>query len=169
MLTDEALKTSEIEGEILRRDSVRSSIGKYFGLKTSHQSEPAETGIAQMMGEIFQNPLEDITHKTLFQWHKYVCNGRTDMREIGAYRSHLEPMQVVSGQIDRPRVHFEAVPSARVMQEMDVFLKWISENKLPTLIQSAITHLYFVSIHPFEDGNGRIARVLSEYILSKKL
>jgi len=171
LISDEAYKTSEIEGEILNRDSLQSSIRKHFGLKTDHRRvPPAEQGIAEMMVDLYQNFQRPLRHEHLFEWHKMLTNGRRDLSDIGTYRTHLDPMQIVSGALPHPRVHYEAPPSRRVKKEMERFIKWFNEKKHPSiLLRSSIAHLYFESIHPFEDGNGRIGRALSELALSQGL
>ncbi|MDA9129031.1 Fic family protein [Candidatus Gracilibacteria bacterium] len=169
ILADEALKTSEIEGEIFNRDSVRSSIQKHFGLKTNRRVEPGEYGVAKMMVDTFQSYDAKLSEEKLFYWHTLICNGRDDLGVVGGYRKHEEAMQIVSGQIDRPKVHFEAPPSKNVPKEMQNFVKWIQEDSSGILVKSAIAHLYFTSIHPFEDGNGRVGRAISEYTISHSL
>ncbi|MBS0290269.1 MAG: Fic family protein [Proteobacteria bacterium] len=176
MITDEALKTSEIEGEYLNRDSVQASIRRNFGLDTDNRRvKPAESGIANMVTDLYKNYDKTLSHKTLYTWHKMITNGRSDLREIGCYRTHDEPMQVVSGPIGNETVHFEAPPSKRIKREMDAFIDWFiktapnGSDPLPTLTRAGIAHLYFVSIHPFEDGNGRIGRALAEKSLAECL
>ena len=176
IISDEALKTSEIEGEYLNRDSVQSSIRRNFGLSTDHRKiGPAEKGISDMMVDLYHNYNAPLTHDMLFKWHKMVTNGRQDLVDIGNYRSHNEPMQVISGPIDNPKVHFEAPPSKYVQKEMDQFIKWFNDsspegiNPIEPLTRASIAHLYFLSIHPFEDGNGRIARSLTEKALSDSI
>jgi len=177
LISNEALKTSEIEGEILNRDSLQSSIRRNFGLATDKRKVPAaEKGIADMMMDLYQNITTKLTHNTLFEWHKMLTNGRYDL-EIGKYRTHDEPMQVISRvkYNDEPKIHFEAPPSKAVKKEMDKFIAWFNDsaldgkNPLLPLVRSSIAHLYFVSIHPFEDGNGRIARALAIKALSQKV
>ena len=176
MITDEALKTSEIEGEFLNRDSVQASIRRNFGLDTDNRRvEPAESGIADMMTDLYKNFDKKLSHATLYSWHKMITNGRNDLRDVGCYRPHAEPMQVVSGSIHNAAVHFEAPPSKAMKKEMDAFMAWWSDtapggrNTLPALTRTGIAHLYFVCIHPFEDGNGRIGRALAEKSLSECL
>lgn len=175
LLSDEALKTSEIEGELLDRMSVQSSVRREFGLAAEQPSKPAESGIAELMVSCFRQFAEPLSHDMLHGWHRLVCRGRTDLRDVGAYRSHPEPMQVVSGAIHRPKVHFEAPPSARMTDEMSAFIDWFEmtapsrDNALPALTRAGLAHLYFVSIHPYEDGNGRIARALCEKALAQAL
>ena len=170
ILSDEAMKTSEIEGEFLNRDSVQSSIKRNLGLTVEKQKvPPAEFGIAEMMVDLYLNYNTLLSHNQLFEWHKMITNGRRDLTNIGTYRTHTEPMQVVSGRLDRPTVHYEAPPSKEIPQEMEQFVTWFNEvhtkkNELDRfpLIKSGIAHLYFVCIHPFEDGNGRIGRAIAE-------
>lgn len=173
LMRDEALKTSEIEGEILDRDSLQSSIRRHFGLKTDNrQIPPAEHGISEMMVDLYQNATQPLTHKALYQWHEMLTNGRRDLKNIGAYRSHGEPMQIVSGDFLDPVVHFEAPPSETIAQEMDAFINWFntgSKADKSALIRAGIAHIYFESLHPFEDGNGRIGRAISEKALSQSL
>lgn len=173
-LTGEALKTSEIEGEILNRDSVQSSILNGFGLPTDgRRIAPAERGIADMMIDLHRRFDQPVTHATLHGWHRMITNGRTDLQDIGQYRTHEQPMQVVSGALHKPNVHFEAPPSAAMRGEMDRFIDWLAatapgnERALPPLTRAGLAHLYFVCIHPFEDGNGRIARALAEKMLAQ--
>lgn len=171
-VSNEALQTSAIEGEYLNRDSVQSSIRRQFGLQNdARRVSPAEFGIAEMMVDLythFQQPLSDTM---LCHWHAMLMNGRRDLQQIGAYRTHSEPMQVVSGRIDNPTIHFEAPPSNLVPAEMTRFIVWFNQTQttLPPLTRAGIAHLYFVCMHPFEDGNGRIARALAEKALAQSL
>lgn len=176
MMTEEALKTSEIEGEYLNRDSVQASIRRNFGLDTDHRRiKPAESGIANMVTDLYKNFDKPLSHKTLYTWHKMITSGRSDLKEIGRYRTHDEPMQVVSGPIGNETIHFEAPPSKRMKKEMSTFIDWFiktapdGSDPLPALTRAGIAHLYFVSIHPFEDGNGRIGRALAEKSLAECL
>ena len=176
LISDEALKTSEIEGEILNRDSLQSSIRKHLGLKTDNRRvEPAEQGVAEMMVDLYQSFQTPLSNRLLFNWHEMLTNGRRDLTDMGRYRTHEDAMQVVSGNIDSPKIHFEAPPSARVNTEMKGFIEWFNhanrdgESALSALIRAGIAHLYFDSIHPFEDGNGRIGRAISEKSLSQSL
>jgi len=171
-LSDEAWGTSEIEGEILDRESLQSSIQRYFNLKEPlSKNHPRENGIARMMVNLYRSFDDALSHDTLFRWHKMLMNGRTDLAAVGQYRFHSEPMQIVSGRIDKPRVHYEAPPSERVQDEMDAFVEWfnISRDQLTPLVRAGIAHLYFEHIHPFEDGNGRIGRALIEKALAQSL
>jgi len=172
LISDEALKTSEIEGEYLDRDSLQSSIRRQFGLHTDQKKVPlAEQGIAEMMVDLYENFNTPLNNETLFKWHKMLLQSRTDLEEIGFYRTDPHPMQVVSGTHHKPKVHFEAPPSKVVPKEMDVFMKWLRRSKatLPVLTRSGIAHSYFVSVHPFIDGNGRVGRAISEKAMAEKL
>lgn len=176
MMTGEALKTSEIEGELLNRESVQSSLRRQFGLETDHRRiPPAEAGIAEMMVDLYRGYAEPLSHETLHRWHRMIMSGRRDLKRIGAYRTHETPMQVVSGYLHKPKIHFEAPPSDAVPREMDAFIEWFADSApdgarpLPALTRAGLAHLYFVSIHPYEDGNGRIARALAEKALAQAI
>jgi Fic family protein len=168
----EALTTSEIEGEILNRASVQSSIQRQLGLSSDRRKiQPAEQGISELMVALHRGVDEALTEDQLFSWHGMIVAGRTDLRDVGRYRTSDEPMQVVSGASYAPRVHFEAPPSVGVRKEMNAFIEWFNrtapgaDSTLPALTRAGIAHLYFESIHPFEDGNGRIGRVIAEKAL----
>lgn len=176
IISNEAVMTSEIEGEYLNRDSVQSSIRRQFGLSSEKSSpSPAEQGIAEMMVHLYNTFNAPLTHETLFGWHRMLTAGRRDLTNIGSYRTHAEPMQVVSGYIGKVKVHFEAPPSQSVPSEMDQFMGWFKDtdsegdHPLSALIRAGIAHLYFVCIHPFEDGNGRIGRAIAEKSLAQSL
>jgi Fic family protein len=176
LIGDEALKTSEIEGEILNRDSVQSSLRLQFGLGADDRRvPPAERGIAEMMVDLYRNFAGPLDHATLFSWHRMIMAGHPNIRMVGAYRDHAEPMQIVSGSLTNPKVHFEAPPSMQVKREMGAFVAWFNNtapgaaHALPALARAGFAHLYLVSIHPFEDGNGRIGRALSEKSLAQNL
>jgi len=175
VLLSEAIKTSEIEGEYLSRKDVLSSIRKNLGLVTSPEYivDKKAVGIGELIIDARNTYKEDLTEEKLFAWHKMLFKGSRGI-EVGVWRTHAEPMQVVSGALGKQKVHYEAPPSARVPGEMNKFLSWFNETapggkkeirKAP--IRSAIAHLYFESIHPFEDGNGRIGRAIAEKALSQ--
>jgi Fic family protein len=176
LIGDEALKTSEIEGELLNRDSVQASLRQQFGIGNDERRvPPAERGIAEMMANLYRGFAEPLTHETMFAWHSMVMSGSRAIEVIGGYRTHAEPMQIVSGRLHDPEVYYEAPPSSRMKQEMDGFVAWFNEtapggkHPLPALTRAGIAHLYFVSIHPFEDGNGRIGRALAEKSLAQNI
>lgn len=171
-MSDEAFNSAEIEGETLDRLSLQSSIKRQLGLKAPRTpNNPVENGISEMMIDLYHHYAEPLSHKSLYKWHKMLMNGRRDIENIGQYRSHEDSMQIVSVADYKRKVHFEAPPSKIIPQEMEHFINWFneSEGKLSPLIRNSIAHLYFVSIHPFEDGNGRIGRALAEKILSQSL
>jgi Fic family protein len=177
LMIAEAIHSSAIEGETLNRDAVMSSIRNRLGLNPVPQ--PVDSRMADGAGELmvavrngFREPL---TEKTLFSWHRMLLGGTTGLR-VGGWRVGGDPMQMVSGRIDRPTVHFEAPPSDRVPAEMKRFIAWFNDTApggpraIPQPpVRSALAHLYFESIHPFEDGNGRIGRAISEKALSQGL
>ena len=176
LISNEALKTSAIEGEYLDRDSLQSSIQRQFGLITDNRKiSAAEQGIAEVMVDLYRSFNVPLSHNLLFEWHSMLTNGRRDLNDIGRYRTHADPMQIVSGAIYAPKVHFEAPPSSQMMAEMEQFIAWFNDtaptgkSPLPALLRAGIAHLYFVSIHPFEDGNGRIGRALAEKALAQCL
>ncbi len=173
LMSHEAVDTSAIEGEPLDRDSVQSSIRRHLGLEGDHRrTSPAEVGIAQMMVDLYEQAAAPLTEATLFNWHRLVTNGRTDLKDIGQYRTHADPMQIVSGPLHAPKVHFEAPPSAEVPPQMARFWTWLEQSgpqgpkPLPPITRAGIAHLWFESIHPFEDGNGRVGRAISEKVLA---
>jgi Fic family protein len=176
MMVVEAIKTSAIEGELLRRNDVMSSIRKHLGLETGPLSgDKRAQGAAALMiaaRNSFTAPLSD---DMLFEWHRMIMTGHRHIA-AGQWRTHAEPMQVISGAVGHERVHFEAPPSVQVPAEMVRFIQWFNGTApsgttdiRKASVRAAIAHLYFESIHPFEDGNGRIGRALSEKALSQGL
>jgi Fic family protein len=137
--------------------------------------KPAERGVSKMMIDLYQNFAAPLSDKTMFGWHTALLAGDREIKVIGGYRTHADAMQIVSGPIHKRAVHFEAPPSARMPAEMEGFTGWFNDtapsgkNPLPALTRAALTHLYFVCIHPFEDGNGRIGRALAEKALAQNL
>ena len=175
-MSTEAVTTSEIEGEILDRASVQSSIRRQLGLDTDvRRIKPAEQGIAEMIVDLYRSFAGPMSDEMLFSWHRMVARGSADLTDIGRYRNDDEPMQVVSGALYDPKIHFEAPPSPAVPSEMARFVDWFHRTApggaapLPALTRAGIAHLYFESIHPFEDGNGRIGRAISEKALAQAL
>jgi Fic family protein len=175
ILTQEAVSTSNIEGEILKRESVQSSIRRHLGLKTDNRKVQAnEAGISEMMVDVYLNFDKKLSHQTFFLWHEMLMNGRRDIDVIGNYRVHIEPMQIVSGNLSAPKVFYEAPKSEQVKQLMERFINWYNDqisvsNGIPAIILAGIAHLYFEIIHPFEDGNGRLGRALVEKVISQKM
>lgn len=174
IIAEEALKTSEIEGEFLDRENLRSSLRRRFGLPADgRKASPAEDGIADLMVDLCGTCEDELSHETLYRWHRMLTLGRTDLRCVGCYREHK--VAVVSGYLHRPTIHFEAPPPERVKREMDGFVRWFNrsapgaEAPLPALARAGAAHLYFECIHPFEDGNGRVGRAVSEKALAQSL
>jgi Fic family protein len=175
VMAAEAMKTSEIEGEYLSRKDVFSSIRKNLGLlnKTEQIKDRRAAGVADLMIQVRNTWNKPLTKETLFSWHRMLLEGNETIL-IGAWRTHKEPLQVVSGAIGKEKIHYIAPPSSRVPQEMERFICWYNDsapdgNKglRQAPIRSAIAHLYFETIHPFEDGNGRIGRAIAEKALSQ--
>jgi Fic family protein len=173
-LTEDVVKSSEIEGEKLDTDQVRSSIARRLGLKVGGLV-PADRdveGIVEMMLDATGNYAQPLTVERLFAWHASLFpTGRSGMHKIrvGTWRDDSGgPMQVVSGPVGKQKVHFEAPPAARVAREMEEFLRWFETpgNTDPLLI-AGLAHLWFVTIHPFDDGNGRIARAIADMALAR--
>ena len=177
LLVAEAVKTSAIEGEYLNRMDVMSSIKKNLGLLPGHQytDDKRAEGIAELMTDAQKSFNEPLSEEKLMNWHRMLMKGNSSP-EAGKWRTHEEPMQVISGAMGREIIHYEAPPSKRVPTEMETFLSWFNrtgknaeqEIKKP-IIRAAIAHLYFESIHPFEDGNGRIGRAIAEKALSQNV
>lgn len=169
ILTSEGLKSSKIEGEILDQESLQSSIRRHFGLKIEKKEHLKETGMANVLVNVYKFYDQPLTHETLWGWHKELMQGQDHIEDLGRYRTHPEPMQIVSRRYNVQKVFFEAPPSVSVFEEMEKFLKWF-HSKMPSeslLARAAIAHIYFESIHPFEDGNGRIGRLIVEKVLSQ--
>lgn len=176
LISQEMVDSSAIEGEILDRISVQSSIARQLGFAADkRRSNPAEAGAAELMADLYRRYAEPLTDRLLFDWHKMLMNGRRDLAGIGSYRTHADPMQIVSGALHAPRIHFEAPPSDRVPDEMARFIAWFNDSSpqgskpLAAITRAAIVHLWFETIHPFEDGNGRLGRALAEKSLAQSL
>uniref|UniRef100_Q3AQM7 Fido domain-containing protein n=1 Tax=Chlorobium chlorochromatii (strain CaD3) TaxID=340177 RepID=Q3AQM7_CHLCH len=173
-LTLDVLKSSEIEGEYLNPEQVRSSIARRLGMEIagSVESDRNVDGVVEMMLDATQNCFKPLTVERLFDWHAALFpTGRSGMLKItvGDWRKDTTgPMQVVSGALGKEKVHFQAPDSIVVEKEMNQFLEWINNNvKIDLVIKAAIAHLWFVTIHPFEDGNGRITRALTDMLLAQ--
>jgi Fic family protein len=176
LMSHEAVDTSAIEGEVMDRDSVQSSLRKHLGIGgDGRRATPAEAGIARMMVDLYGRVSEPLTEADLHHWHRLITNGRIDLKDIGRYRTDGDPMRIVSGPIHAPKVHFEAPPSGRVKREMATFWSWLKRTDakgaapLPAITRAGVAHLWFESIHPYEDGNGRVGRAISEKLLAQGL
>ncbi len=177
LMSREALTTSAIEGEVLNRASVQSSLLRQFGLPSpdKRRVQPGEQGIAEMMVDLYRSFSQPLSSEMLFAWHRMVTSGRKDLADVGKYRTSREPMQIISGRIGHgsPTVYFEAPPSKQVPAEMKQFIAWFNRtapqgrDPLPAITRAGTAHLYFESIHPFEDGNGRIGRAVAEKAISQ--
>lgn len=173
-LTLDIIKSTEIEGEILNPEQVRSSLATRLGIEIVGlvPSDRNVDGIVDLMLDATQKYDQQLSTERLFNWHASLFpTGRSGMYKIvtGKYRDDSTgPMQVVSGAMGKEKVHFQAPNSNDVEDEMDHFIKWFNqENKLDPVIKAGIAHLWFITIHPFEDGNGRIARALTDLLLTR--
>lgn len=169
------VSSSAIENETLNVYSLRSSLARHLGvsLEQPYPSSERSDGLANIMLDALNNFEQDLSIERLFQWHQWLFN-ETDWTmqriRIGQLRGH-EPMQVVSGRMDYPTVHFEAPPRDGLEQRVDEFVQWFNTSRnntlLDPLIRAGITHLWFVTLHPFDDGNGRITRTLTDLALAQ--
>jgi Fic family protein len=173
-LTEDVVKSSEIEGEKLARDDVRSSIARRLGMDVAGlaPADQSVEGVVEMMIDATSSYAKPLTAQRLFDWHAALFPlGRSGMRtiKVGAWRDDAQgPMQVVSGAMGREKVHYEAPPAARVAEEMRAFLEWFAKpGDAHPLLLAGLAHLWFVTIHPFEDGNGRIARAIADMLLAR--
>lgn len=174
MLTEDVVKSSEIEGETLASDQVRSSIARRLGLDVGGlvPSERNVDGVVEMMLDATGHYTKELTAERLFGWHAALFpSGHSGIRKIkaGGWRDDREgPMQVVSGPVGKERVHYQAPPAARLPREMKKFLRWFaSPGTTDSLLVAGLAHLWFVTIHPFDDGNGRIARAIADMALAR--
>ena len=176
-LTEETVKSSEIEGEKLDVAQVRSSIARRLGMDVAGVDvvDRRVEGVVEMMLDATRNFDQPLTAERLFGWHASLFpTGRSGMRKlrVGAWRHDTtDPMQVVSGPVGRERVHFEAPAAERLNREMRAFLRWFNEGTSPAIaddvLKAGLAHLWFVTIHPFDDGNGRIARAIADLGLAR--
>ena len=173
-LTEDVLKSSEIEGEILDKDQVRSSIARRLGMDIGAlaPSDRDVEGVVEMMLDATQRYDAPLTDERLFAWHAALFpTGRSGMSRIvvGAWRNdHSGPMQVISGPIGHERVHYQAPSADRLPGEMKAFLDWFNRKPdVDPVLTAALAHLWFVTIHPFDDGNGRIARAIADMALAR--
>lgn len=174
ILTEEILKSSEIEGEILDKERLRSSIARRLGMDIGGllPVDRDVEGVVEMMLDATQNFSKALTASRLFDWHAALFpTGRSGMSRItvGAWRDDDKgPMRVVSGPIGRERVHYQAVPAEKLEREMAAFLEWFNGGTtIDPVLKAALAHLWFVTVHPFDDGNGRIARAIADMALAR--
>jgi Fic family protein len=173
-LTLDILKSTEIEGEFLSADSVRSSVARKLGMDIagSKLTDRNVEGTVEMMLDATQNCFNPLTADRLFDWHAALfTTGRSGIHKITVAdwrKDDAGPMQVVSGALGKEKLHFEAPPSDQVPTEMNQFLEWYNtEDKLDLVLKAAAAHLWFVTVHPFDDGNGRITRALTDMLLAR--
>lgn len=174
VLTQEILKSSEIEGKVLNMAEVRSSIAKHLGLEISASVGAARDvdGIVEMMLDATQNCKDRLTKKRLLRWHASLfLTGYSGMFKIkaGKFRDDKKgPMQVVSGVLGKEKIHYQAPPAECLESEMSRFLDWYdAQNDMDGVLKAALAHLWFITLHPFDDGNGRIARALTDSLLAR--
>lgn len=173
VMTEDVLRSCEIEGELLNADRVRSSIARHLGIEVEGlpEADHYTEGVVQVMLDAVRNSTEPLTHERLFNWHAALFpTGRSGIYPItvAAYRVGAEPMQVVSGAMGKERVHYEAPPSEAVPAMMNDFLAWVqADNGVDAVMKAAVAHLWFVAIHPFDDGNGRLARTITDMLLAR--
>jgi Fic family protein len=171
--TQEAVSTAAIEGERLDLHAVRSSVARRLGLdrRKSPDAPRQVDGLLDIMDDAVRNAAQPLTQSRLHAWQAALFpTGYSGMSKVlvGAYRDHHEPMQIVSGRAGREQVHYEAPPSQVVPDQMDSFLAWLDTKHEPeSFVQAALAHLWFETIHPFEDGNGRVGRVIVDLVLAR--
>lgn len=174
-VTLEIVKSSEIEGEVLNAEQVRSSLARRLGMESAGlvPSNRDVDGIVDLLLDAIQNYKSQLTKERLFNWHfSLFPTGRSGMYKIivGNWRDDSTgPMQVVSGAMGKERVHFQAPPAERIPDEINQFLAWanVEQEDLDPVLKAGIAHLWFVTIHPFEDGNGRITRAITDMLLTR--
>lgn len=174
VLTEDVLRSNEIEGVLLNSDKVRSSIARHLGMDTAGLPQPDHytEGVVQVMLDAVTHCEKPLTAERLFNWHAALFpTGRSGMYPIavGTYRTGIEPMQIVSGAMGKEKVHYEAPPSEAVPGLMDEFLAWVNaaNEGMDPVLKAAVAHLWFVAIHPFDDGNGRLTRTITDLLLAK--
>jgi Fic family protein len=168
IMVTEAIKTSEIEGEIINRIDVMSSIRKNLGLHISQEPKDKNAiGLSLLLVDVRNTYTQPLTESKILEWHKLLM-GNNKRIHAGQWRKGNEPMQIISGSASNPKIHYEAPPSKTLSKEMKRFIEWYNTSEISSpIIKAAVAHLYFESIHPFEDGNGRIGRAIAEKALSQ--
>lgn len=172
-MTLEAIKSNEIEGEILKEEEVRSSLAQHLGLDAGGivSADKHVEGVVDIMLDATQQFQKPLTEERLLNWHVALFpGGRKGLKKIvaGNWRNSGKPMQVVSGSIGREKIHFEAPADKDVPNEMKMFLDWFNaDSQMDPVLKAAIAHIWFVTIHPFEDGNGRLARTITDMQMAR--
>lgn len=172
VLADDAIETSAIEGEIIRRSSVRASIRKQLGLPIEHDdSDIRSDGLIAMLMDVRNNTKQELTEDMLFAWQAALFPtgySGLDKINVGCYRGN-EEMQIISGPIGKEKVHYIAPPRSQLQKEMNQFLSWINAvNETDPILKAGIAHIWLIMIHPFDDGNGRVSRAVTDYLLAKQ-
>lgn len=173
IMAADVIKTSEIEGEKLNLAQVRSSVARHLGIELPEMipSDRNTDGVVEMLVDATQKYTEPLTKERLFDWHASLFIAKPSWKKItvGDWRTDENgPMQVVSGPIGKENVHYQAPDASEIPAEMDKFLDWINrENEIDPVIKAGIAHLWFLTIHPFDDGNGRIARAIADMLLAR--
>lgn len=170
-LTQDVVKSSEIEGEILDQALVRSSVARHLGMDTAALDKIDKNidGVVKMMLDATQRFDQPLTKERLLNWHKDLFPmGQSGFAKISIGTWRKGSVQVVSGQMGKETLHFEAPPASQVDHEMELFLDWLNnESSIDPVLKAALAHLWFVTIHPFEDGNGRIGRAIADLLLAR--
>ena len=172
-LTADITKSSEIEGEILNIDQVRFSVARHLGIEIEGIPEADRyiDGVVQVMIDATQNYMQPLTDERLFNWHAALFpTGRSGAYKITVanWRQGSEPMQVISGAMGKEKIHYQAPDSSEIPHQMGLFLDWVNDNQeIDPVLKAAIAHFWFVTIHPFDDGNGRISRTITDLFLAR--
>jgi Uncharacterized conserved protein len=173
VLTADITKSSEIEGEVLNADQVRSSVARHLRIEIEGLPEADRyvDGVVQVMMDATQNYMHPLTDERLFNWHAALFpTGRSGIYKITVadWRKGSEPMQVISGAMGKEKIHYQAPDSGNVPYQMKLFLAWANDNqKIDAVLKAAIANLWFVTVHPFDDGNGRISRTITDLFLAR--
>ena len=172
-LLQNIISSSLIEGERISAESVRSSLAKRMGLAPREPTTDRSEGLAQLMMDVIDNTQAQLTVSRLYQWHEWLFpedEFTLQKINVGALRGG-EPMQVISGRLDRPNVHFEAPPRDGLEKQLQQFIDWFNatakDESINPIIRAGITHFWFITLHPFDDGNGRMARALTDLALAQ--